>query len=258
MSSSKQSFKFVLVPENPKDPIQELVCEYNSSTIVQCLTDQCKVHYKKNAVVSSKKQQAAYREGVVKQILEKNPNFNVVEQAAVLDQFMGMQMVAVEPILLAKKENNWYGVSMYCDDSAGQKENVQINQRASHIMNLCGRPMEVLGDAFFSASIDDQRDLFKRLDLTLSDFSPEAKWVKMAMGQAIAKAQSAVAKKVGVTPAMAASYRKKLDEWVKGKLKGFDEDESVRKVKLEKYGSREGDQKFLAKKADAKYKATVN
>jgi len=261
-TAAKKTFKYVLVPENRNDPIEELVLEYSDATIVPCLTQKCNAHYSKQGLLGQDPaKREKYREGIIAQIQAKNPGFDPTQQPELVESFMGMQMCAMEPIVMPEQKNGWYGVSLYCDDSAGQK-NSGVNERATAIMSLCGRPLQVVGDAFFSACRDDQKDLYERLDLPISEFSPDAKWVKQARNQALAKAakakkdQEAMEPKK-VEPQVADAYRQKLQAWMDEKLRSFDEDSAVRTSRVEKHGSRVGYEEFLREKIEEKFKKSV-
>ena len=262
-------FIYVLIPEDNNKPLQELTCEYNEETIVPCLTNACKKHYNKIKTINKEK----YRDQVISQIKSKDPNVVIPEET--LNMLSQVQLVSIDPLLYNEKNNNYYGVSLYTDDSASAK-NSQVNMRATSIARACGKNITVIGDAFISASRDDQKDFFVRCDFKIEDVSSnnaKNNWVERAKMQTLnlLKQQQAAAnnnnkntttarssnKKKNVTKKVADEYKQKLLKWKDGKLIEFDSNEEIRLQKIEKYGSKDGYEQFLQKKLEKKFNDTV-
>ena len=52
-----------------------------------------------------------------------------------------------------------------------------MNERATKLTVACGVTQRIMGDAFVARAQDDNRDLFKRLDMSRDEFAPNAAWV---------------------------------------------------------------------------------
>ena len=246
--AKKTNFTYIFIPEDEGKDLQELDCEYTSDTIVPCLTNACKKHYQKAKKVNESK----YRDQLLSQIKSKDPNAVISEDT--LKMLSQVQLVSIDPLLFNEANNDYYGVSLYTDDSASAK-NCKVNTRATSIAHACGKNITVIGDAFLSASRDDQRDYFVRCDLKLDDVTGgnDNNWMERARLQAQnmqqqRQLQGHVTKKKVVTKVQAKAYKVKLIQWKESKLKDFDTNEDVRVKKIEKYGSRNGYEKFLEDK----------
>lgn len=143
------------------------------------------------------------------------------------------------------------------------------NSRASQLTAYCGRPTNVLGDAFVSRAIDDNDDLFKRLDFLATEFTPGATWVTQARNEnakrpsqqatplpAPAQAIKApAAKKKPPSAAALMEWKKKLQAWADGKLDQWDTDEAFRKARQGTgLACREEYEKFLEGKVRENFK----
>ena len=80
-------------------------------------------------------------------------------------------------IVLPTKTNGMVSVSLYFNPHA-----VVVNSRATALAHACGHTQsEVRGDAFMSRVIDDEvADIWKRIDITAAEFTPDAVWVSNA------------------------------------------------------------------------------
>ena len=120
---------------------------------------------------------------------------------------------------------------------------------------------------FFTRTCDDGRDKYERHDFTLGEFTSTAPWVRDAAAIAAVKNQAEKATGGGPTKAISApavkkprvppseatvtGWRKQLDEWVANKLKQWDEDETFRLARKDKYPDRDAYATWLQGKADA-------
>ena len=250
--AKKIKFTYILIPEDEDKDLQELVCEYTSETIVPCLTNACKKHYQKAKKVNESK----YRDQLLAQIKSKDPNAVIPEET--LKMLSQVQLVSIDPLLFNEANNDYYGVSLYTDDSASAK-NSKVNSRATSIAHACGKNITVIGDAFLSASRDDQRDYFVRCDLKIEDITGanDNHWMERARLQAQnmqqqRQTQGQTTKKKAVSKAQAKAYKVKLIKWKESKLRDFDTNEEFRVKKIEKYGSRNGYEQFLQDKLTKK------
>ncbi len=261
-SLPEKTFKYVLIPEENTKALQELTIKYSDETLVPCLTNACKKHYQKKVI----QHKELYREQIIAQLKDKDPNVQI--QDNMLNMLTKVQLVSIEPLLYNEKNNDYYGVSLYCDDSAASKNSV-VNTRATSIAHACGKNINVIGDAFLSASKDDQKDYFIRCDFTIGDLDEKNNnWIQRAKVQQkqlqAANAQNTssdtnnssssrkkVSKKEGV------AYKKKLIKWKEDKLHEFDSNQALQLKKVEKFKTRENYATFLDKKIREKCQSVL-
>jgi hypothetical protein len=98
-----------------------------------------------------------------------------------------LEMVAstsceITAVVVPTKANNFIGISMYSDDKAVAKR-LPVNQRATTLSKNCGHALaEIRGDVFISRYHDDEMaDIWERINFTIADASPRAKWMKKAI-----------------------------------------------------------------------------
>eukprot|EP00192_Tetraselmis_astigmatica_P013841 CAMPEP_0117673432 /NCGR_PEP_ID=MMETSP0804-20121206/14473_1 /TAXON_ID=1074897 /ORGANISM="Tetraselmis astigmatica, Strain CCMP880" /LENGTH=306 /DNA_ID=CAMNT_0005482177 /DNA_START=18 /DNA_END=934 /DNA_ORIENTATION=- len=164
-----KSFKYVYIPADVNEPIQEQTLEQPEGKEVECLLDTLnRSHGGKSA-----EQLAAQ-----KQELLKNMPAGTKLDDAMLSMATSLGMVENIALLNNAKDLGFVGVNMYVDDE-GAIKNVPFNPRASDIATCCGKPLQVRGDAFISRIFDNE-DEFSRLDLSISEVSSSADWVKEA------------------------------------------------------------------------------
>ena len=175
----KKSFTIVYIPHNVDERIEERVVEYDDSTIVSCLTDNLKLHFKKRHTTSSNNRLSEYMSDLKSKIKETNPT---LPTDALAKQMASIQLVDIVPLLQQRKENKWECVSMYVDDN-GLNKGIPMNKRAMQIcMMCCAAPREIAGDVFLARAIDDNADLYERRDFKIADLNSSAPWVEMARG----------------------------------------------------------------------------
>eukprot|EP00040_Diaphanoeca_grandis_P003244 m.24352 g.24352 ORF g.24352 m.24352 type:complete len:271 (+) comp14570_c0_seq1:123-935(+) len=263
-----KSFECVFIPHDINAAVEQRTVTYNEKTEVSCLTDYCKQHFSANHGNRSADQNDVFMKSVLAQAKEKNPSLDIsTVDPKMLSQFGNMQMVDVVSLITPAKPHGFVTVGLYCDDS-GTFKNLPTNVRAFQLTQYCGRPTNVLGDAFISRMKDDGNDVFARLDFTMDEFSPGAAWIKMAaeinakkaadeadsVAKDKAKAKVVVKKKPPTTAATIATWRKQMDKWAEDKLKEWDTDEAFRKQRQEKHATREEYQIWLQQKSDDKIK----
>jgi len=155
----------------------ERVIEYDDSTKVSCLTDSLKLHFKAKQAPGSKNSLGKYMNQLKSKIKESNPK---IQTDDIVRQLASIQLVDIVPLLQQKKENKWECVSMYVDDN-GLNKGIPLNRRAMELCSLCGMPpREIAGDVFLARAIDDNADLYKRLDFEMTDLNSSARWIEMA------------------------------------------------------------------------------
>ena len=144
---------------------------------VEGFLDALKAHFQRGKPPKSAAQLAAQRA----QLMSSLPADASVDDS-LLNIATGLQMVENISLLSHSKEQNYVGINMYVDDEASIT-GVKTNLRASEIAHFCGQPLNVKGDAFLARVLDDG-DNFERMDLSLSEISSDADWVKAANRQA--------------------------------------------------------------------------
>ncbi|KAG2433668.1 hypothetical protein HXX76_008039 [Chlamydomonas incerta] len=176
--------KYVYIPADVHEPIQEREIDVPEGREVECLLDCLKDHFK----AAGGNKTAAQREAQKQQLIAR---VGAESAAKLSDQMMAvaldMQMVETVPLLVNNRDNGYVGVNMYCDDQAQVKE-LPLNMRASNIADCCGKPMQVNGDVFL-ARLFDNDDAFVRLDLGLPEVTSSAAWVAAAAAQAARRMQ---------------------------------------------------------------------
>jgi hypothetical protein len=174
------TFTIVFIPEDLRRPVEEREVSYDENTIVSCLMDYAKAHFR---TVKPKDEQAA-REAYIDQVLSHAKAKGLAlptgdDKDLMLDKLSDMQMVDTVAVQLNLPETNWKAVYLYVDDR-GQAKRLEVNQRASQFLLAAGLTDGVLGDAFVACARDDNNDLYERLDFTLADLSSDAPWVAVA------------------------------------------------------------------------------
>ncbi|KAG2438451.1 hypothetical protein HYH02_010906 [Chlamydomonas schloesseri] len=176
--------KYVYIPADVHEPIQEREIDVPEGREVECLLDELKDHFKAAGGTKTAAQREAQRQQLIAQVgAESAAKLSEQMLAAALD----MQMVETLALLVNNRDSGFVGVNMYCDDQAQVKE-LPLNVRASNIADCCGKPMQVNGDVFL-ARLFDNDDAFVRLDLPLAEVTSGAAWVAAAAAQAAKRLQ---------------------------------------------------------------------
>jgi len=217
------------------------------------------------------------KESILAQLAEKSGG--KVQQ--IDDKWMNMlterNSIEIAAIVPPSKKTDWIGVSIYCDDK-GKAKRLPVNQRASEILGICGKPMQVLGDAFFARQQDDGRELYKRMDFTIADLDSGAEWIKSAQAyhkkaasnleeskkfvESMTKGNKTEenrkdmqtkkdVKKI-VSADSASQYKISLEQWVKKKLQRYDTEPDFQSSRDKKYGSKKNFERYLMQKAQQK------
>merc|ERR1740121_1583797 len=95
----------------------------------------------------------------------------------------------------------------------------------------------MIGDVFLARAQDDNNDLYHRLNISLAEFSPSADWVQLARAdneQRLTKSTPEVV----VSAEKLSKFEAELEDWLKKKLKEWDEDATARKKHEKKHGTR--------------------
>jgi len=91
-----------------------------------------------------------------------------------IQQIFSMTSVDTIPLINNKLSTSYTSVQMYVDDK-GQLKKLPVNQRATDILRMCGKNIEVLGDAYIARYYDDEKE-FKRLSFTLDEYLHDTVW----------------------------------------------------------------------------------
>ena len=110
-----------------------------------------------------------------------------------LETLLTSTSVDILSVAVPSKENEYFGVSLYCDDK-GKAKKLPLNERATGLGSACGLAGQTFnGDIFLSRMFDDQEENWFRVDFTMDDVSSNAPWVRRCAEQA--------SRKVGGSPA---------------------------------------------------------
>ncbi|KAG7673794.1 hypothetical protein Ndes2526B_g02735 [Nannochloris sp. 'desiccata'] len=176
-SNEVRRFKYIYIPADMAEPIQELEMSYEPGKEVECLLDAMKEHFRTKGPTKTAAMLAAQRA----ELRSKLPAGTEIDDN-LLNIATGMQMVENIALLSNSRDYGFIGVNMYVDDE-GSVRGCARNIRATEIAHCCDKPIEVKGDAFLARVLDDG-DNFERRDLYLTEISSEAEWVKQAKNQA--------------------------------------------------------------------------
>lgn len=140
---------------------------------------------KSKPTIRTPEQLAASREALLQHVPEAaraNLPESVLEAAAA----GGLGMVENVALLTNAPAHGFVGINLYCDDEAGAL-GAPLNPRACEIASVCGKQLQVKGDAFLARVMDSDKE-FERQDFLLAEVSSSAPWVKAAEEQARSRA----------------------------------------------------------------------
>mmetsp|Transcript_644 Transcript_644/g.865 ORF Transcript_644/g.865 Transcript_644/m.865 type:complete len:254 (+) Transcript_644:30-791(+) len=172
--SQPQPFTYVLVPSDNALPFKELSITPKKDKEVESLPQALQAYFAKNA----KPMSAVEKQELRKQI-ESQAKQPIQLTDDILEMMASSSIVDIVPLYPNRPQSDFVGVSIYCDDK-GMIKNLPVNERASAITMLCGKPTRVYGDCFFARVKDDGRDVFERMDFTLKDLQSGTGWMKEA------------------------------------------------------------------------------
>lgn len=176
MLEAKKSFKYVYIPADVTEPLQQCELPIPEGKDVEVLLDHLKVHFGGTGMTTSQREQR--KQALLQQLGENADKVNL----SMLDMAADMQMVENISLLANHRDVGYVGINMYADDQAQAKQ-LPFNPRATGIAECCGKLIQVRGDVFIARIYDDD-DKFERLDFTLDEMSSTAAWVKDAKKQA--------------------------------------------------------------------------
>lgn len=266
-------FTCVFVPADVNSLIEEKVMTFKEEDEVGCMSTMCQKHFQSGSGTLTPEQKASLKAQIEAQMKAKNQVGEIDDR--LLDLMGSTETVDIIPIYPSRPDNNFVGINMYCDDK-GVVKGLPVNVRASDIVRVCGKAMQVNGDVFFGRVLDDGRDLFKRQDFLMADLSTSAPWVSAAhafnTSQAALAPRSSLAgqsdeigslvqpttdarMRAPLSASVKSNYLAKLEEWLQDKLNKYDADENVRTQRNAKYKDRAGYEQFLRKQVAQKMEA---
>lgn len=180
-TADESSFTISYVPLDISRPVSARSVTYTKESVVSCLTDTLKEHFKSAHVVNGREGRAKlgqFAAMLKNQVTDRVKGTNV-DTDAIVSAMTAMQLVDIVPLLQQHPSNGWECVSMYVDDNAMNK-GVPLNRRATELCASCGVKKAIYGDAFIARAVDDNNDLYERKDFLVKDLSSDASWMKKA------------------------------------------------------------------------------
>ena len=191
--SKPEKFRYVFIPADTDDAIE--VREFNQ---VDLENDSFIQMIKKYFAVTNS-ETGLDKELLIKQMSD-HAKKDITESIdpEMLDRLISNTSVDILSIAVPSVENEFRGVSLYCDDK-GRAKNLIVNPRAAGLANACGLIGQTFyGDIFLSRVYDDGEDHWFRMHFDMTDVSSDAEWVKRAAYQASRKLSSGPASLSGL------------------------------------------------------------
>jgi hypothetical protein len=189
-----RKFKYVFIPADNAISIETRELEYTEESIVGCFGECVKAHF---GTVGATADAGVLKAQALAQMKAKGQAMDDIPDET-MSKLLNMTAFDCIPLTTNKKENDWLMVNLYVDDFGVAKQ-LPLNERASSVTVMCGRPARVMGDCFLARCQDDNNDLFKRVDIAMGDVREDAPWVVVAKKQGAALAAAAAAS-TGVKP----------------------------------------------------------
>jgi len=186
MPKAQKTCKYLLIPANEQEPIQELELEQPAGEELSIFLDTIKLHYRK---VTGGIENVAAKVKLVKDEMKKQGAKTYNNLGPETLKAMGKsQMVSNIPLMLRNKSGaavGWRGLEqiyMYVDDY-GKLNHYPPNERARQLLNEVGAKHNgpVWGDCFISRYYDDDADVFIRMDFSMADLNKSAPWRHFAI-----------------------------------------------------------------------------
>lgn len=186
-------FKYVFIPADSSYPMETREHDQVS------LEDDTFITMIKKYFASSNPESGVDRDVLLKQMSEHaKTDVTSALDPDTLERLMSTTSVDILSIAVPSRENSFIGVSLYCDDK-GKSKKLQLNERACGLGAACGLVGHTFhGDIFLSRMYDDGEDHWYRTDLSVSDVSSDAAWVKRAAELAAKKLSSGPASLSGI------------------------------------------------------------
>lgn len=196
MSSKKSNFICVLVPANDTLDIKEISLSKSGGLEKDALRIMAEETFSNDEThtLDATAQQEATMAELVKNGMEadrvKEVMTSLMGNAAAAGGNSGKprlgSSVEIVCVGLATPRNHYRGVSCYCDANASFKSSLQINKRATRLVQGAGHADRIIyGDCYFGRAHDDESCEWERLDFTRSDadVSLTPAWVSEAASE---------------------------------------------------------------------------
>jgi len=194
MAPTKPSkFSYVFIPADLTHAIEEREFDQVS------LEDDQFIKMIKKYFAMANPESGVDKEMLIKQLSERTKNdITTSLDPETLDHLLSSTSVDILSIAVPSKENEYFGVSLYCDDK-GKAKKLLLNDRAYGLAASCGLVGHFFhGDVFLSRMYDDGEEHWFRTDFTMDDVSSVAAWVKRSADQAARKLSSGPASLSGL------------------------------------------------------------
>ncbi len=180
--TTPSQFKYVFIPADTIYPIE--VREFDQVS----LEDDQFIKMVKKYFAISNPESGVDRDMLIKQMSQHaKKDITSAMDPETLENMLTSTSVDILSISVPSKENDFFGVSLYCDDK-GKAKRLPLNERATGLGSACGLIGQTFhGHIFLSRMYDDQEENWFRVDFTMEDVSSNAPWVKRCAEQASRK-----------------------------------------------------------------------
>jgi len=243
-------FKYLFIPASPNDEIKEFEYECNIESLEDDTFREFVEKYfsgvSQNLDRDILMKQLQERTGI--DIKEKTEKGEMAPEA--LERLMTATSVEIFPVLLPTKQSNFEGISVYLDDK-GVAKGLEENVRVSGLVQACGYPGQTFrGDVFIGRVFDDNEEIWRRADFTMSDCNSEAPWVSTTKLQRAKKSSSDMsnmAAKMGVNNPAHINPNMLPDSKPEGDTAeyGWKQTDDEVEVTFKKEGLQKGDKKLV-------------
>lgn len=177
VDDSIRSFKAVLIPWDPSEPIQDVVIPQGPQRALSAMLDYAKERFAENKLNAT--QRDKFKKDIKEQAEKEHKLQTPDANDAQWEKLADMTLCEVVPLLPQSQKSLFLNVNLVCDDKAVAKD-LPINPRAGSIANECGTNIMVRGDVFLCRQFDNENG-FYRLDFTTKDLSsPDSIWMNIA------------------------------------------------------------------------------
>lgn len=134
-----QNFKYVFIPADVAEPIQQWCLDLEPGKEVECLIDRLKAHFSSTGPSKSAAQRAQQMQELLRNVPEESRG---QVDPKMLELATSMNLVENVALLPQTRDNGYVGVNMYVDDEGAIKA-LPRNMRASELAHCAGKPIEV-------------------------------------------------------------------------------------------------------------------
>lgn len=185
VDESKTEFKVVFIPADRNAEVVEQIVKIEPGHTIEAMTNHVKEHIaklediRKGALsLDEMKQERLAIGDQIKKMAQEQPSLrdlNITDD--IITRIYLSNAVDAVPLLVNKPSNGYVAVNLYVDDQ-GMTKQLPINERATTLCYMVGKPLQVLGDAFVAKYMDNDDD-FVRYDFGLDDLVNKT-WIEEA------------------------------------------------------------------------------